>query len=95
MQLGIEAISAVVCACVSILGLLAGVVLYLIRVEKTLARIDTTLLSFCGESQRDRTQIWRTITETKEEHHQLAQRVGIVETKVALQPHGQRSAKPA
>jgi len=82
-------------AVISILALLAGAVAYLIKVERTLARIDTSLASFCGESQRDRTQIWKTITESKDDHHQLAQKVGILETRVAMQPTNQRGSKPA
>ena len=88
MQVGIEALATLAL-------LLAGAVAYLIKVERTLARIDVSLASFCGESQRDRTQIWKTITESKDDHHQLAQKVGILETKVAMQPTNQRGAKPA
>lgn len=89
MQVGVEAL-------VSIGLLLAGAVAYLIKVERTLARIDTSLAAFCGESQRDRTQLWKTLTESKDDHHQLAQDVEVLKTKVAMIPTGnQRGPKPA
>lgn len=84
---------------VSVIGLvvclLAGVVGYLIKVERTLARIDTSLAAFCGESQRDRTAIWVKLTESSDHHQQISERVGILETKVSMMPQDTRGRKPA
>jgi len=76
-------------------ALLAGCVGYLIKVERTLARIDTSLSAFCGESQRDRTALWEHLNDHKDAHQHVAERVGVIETKLAMMPHVNQRQKPA
>ncbi len=82
-------------ACGILAGLLAGCIGYLMKVERTLVRIDTSLAAFCGESQRDRTAIWMKLTESSEHQQQISERVGILETRVSLMPQDTRGRKPA
>jgi len=78
-----------------VVGLLAGCVGYLIKVERTLSRIDTSLSSFCGESQRDRTALWEHLNDHKDAHQHVVERVGVIETKLAMMPHTGGKQRPA
>lgn len=95
MTISLEAAASLIAAMVAMLALGVGGVAYLFKVERTLARIDTSLATFCGESQKDRTQLWKCLTESRDDHQELNNRVGILETKVSLLPtHNSGRAKP-
>lgn len=78
-----------------VICLLTGVVGYLIKVERTLARIDTSLAAFCSEAQRNSTAIWEKLTESAEHQQKIIERVGILETRVSMLPQDLRGRKPA
>lgn len=70
--------------------LLAGCVAYLVKVERTLARIDASLASFCS----NQSAIWERLAESAEHDQRMIERVGILETKVALMPQGGPRSRP-
>lgn len=70
--------------------LLAGCVAYLVKVERTLARIDASLASFCSSQEA----IWKRLAEAEEHDQKMIERVGILETRVALMPQGNSRRKP-
>lgn len=74
---------------VGVLGLIAGGVVYLIKVERTLSRIDSTLASLSrlfDEFRGEHSNIWHAHTELKNDHHKLENRVGVAETKLEMIP---------
>lgn len=90
--------STAIASIVGVLSLVFGGVVYLIKVERTLSRIDSTLVALSNlfnDFRGEHSQIWTAHTELKDEHHKLESRVGITETKLAMMPHTNAKQRPA
>ena len=67
--------------------LFAGGVAYLIRIERILTQLSTTVASFCAESSADRRSLWEAHTRLRSEHHEHGERLTKAETKIETHSH--------
>lgn len=72
-------------------ALLGGAVAYLIRIERVLTHLSTTVANFCKESAEDRKTIWEHITKIKDDFAGHGERLTRTETK--LETHGHQTRR--
>ena len=68
-----------------------GGVAYLVRIERILTHLSTTVASFCAESSADRRSLWDAHTKLRSEHHEHGERLTKAETKIETHGHNTRS----
>ena len=68
------------------IGIAGGAFLYLIRIERVLTHLSTTVENFCTESSSDRRNLWMEHAKLREAHSDHGERLSRVETK--LETHG-------
>lgn len=63
-------------------GLLAGAVGYLIRIERILTHLSTTIATFFAESTADRKNLWESHVKLQELQHVHGERLTAAETRI-------------
>ena len=71
----------------SAIGIAGGAFLYLIRIERVLTRLSTTVANFCTESSSDRRKLWVEHAKLREAHSDHGERLSRLETKVEIHGH--------
>lgn len=71
----------------SAIGIAGGAFLYLIRIERVLTHLSTTVANFCTESSSDRRNLWMEHGRLRESHSDHGERLSRLETKVEIHGH--------